>query len=124
MFISAVAYQANTQANNKSKKYSQWTKQLTSAAQELYAKGLDRDDEFQADKMGIRLLAKAGYDPFAYIDNLQILAAISADDSSLALLYKTHPTPTSRLQELRVQLGALAAVDGKLLANRFKQTIN
>jgi len=70
---------------------------VTGAAQDLYSKGLDRDDELQADKLGIILLAKSGYDAFSFIDNLQTLAAISADDSALALMYKTHPTPEDRL---------------------------
>lgn len=123
LFISADAYQGNTQASNKQKQYSQWAKQITGAAQDLYAKGLDRDDEFQADKLGLRLLARSGYDPFAYIDNLQVLAAISADDSSLALLYKTHPTPSSRLQSLSTEIDKISSMEGKLLTNRFTQAI-
>jgi len=123
LFVSADAYQGNTQASNKQKQYSQWAKQITGAAQVLYAKGLNRDDEFQADKLGLRLLARSGYDPFAYVDNLQVLAAISADDSSLALLYKTHPTPNNRLQALSTEINKISSVEGKLLANRFTQAV-
>lgn len=100
LFVSIDAYQGNTGADKKQREYSAWSKQISNAAQDLYSKGLNRDDEFQADQQGIRLLARAGYDPFAFINNLQLLNAIAANDSSLALLYKTHPTPEQRLVSL------------------------
>lgn len=124
LFISAQAYQDNTESSNEDKGYRIWAKKVTGMAQDLYSKGLDRDDEFQADQYGIRLLAKSGYDAFAYIDNLQIIASIAADDSALALLYKTHPTPSQRLEALANQLDKLAMNDGLLLTKRFKQEMN
>ncbi len=124
LFVSAEAYQANTGSKNENKHYTAWANKITSMAQDLYAKGLDRDDELQADQYGIRLLAKSGYDPFAFIDNLQVLQSIAADDSSLALLYKTHPAPEQRLQALAGQLDKLAKTDGQLLTSRFNQVMN
>ena len=123
LFISADAYQNNTGTNAKDRQYSAWAKTITGAAQDLYSKGLDRDDELQADKLGIRLLDKAGYDSYAFVDNLQMLAAISADDSALALMYKTHPTPEQRLKAMAGQLDTLTP-DGKLLTERFQLVIN
>ncbi|MGL1958275.1 MAG: M48 family metalloprotease [Colwellia sp.] len=119
LFVSADMYQSNTGASQQDKKYSAWAKSITGAAQELYSKGLNKEDEYQADQLGIRLLAKSGYDPFAFIDNLQLLASIAPDDSSLALLYKTHPEPSQRLKALENQLESLQAIEGELLANRF-----
>ncbi|MCJ8293984.1 MAG: M48 family metalloprotease [Colwellia sp.] len=123
LFISAQAYQDNTAASNEDKNYRVWAKKVTGMAQNLYSKGLDRDDEFQADQYGIRLLAKSGYDAFAYIDNLQVLASFSADDSALALLYKTHPTPSQRLEALAEQLDKLAMNEGLLLTQRFAKAM-
>jgi len=119
LFVSADAYQDNTGASSREQQYSAWAKTITGAAQDLYSKGLDRDDELQADQLGIRLLADAGYDAYAFVDNLQLLAAISADDSALALMYKTHPTPESRIEAMAGQLDTLDS-DGMLLAERFK----
>jgi len=119
LFVSADAYQGNTEASNQDKQYSAWAKKVTGAAQDLYSKGLDRVDEFQADKLGIILLAKSGYDAYAFVDNLQLLASISADDSALALMYKTHPTPEQRLEAMTAQLGTLPST-GKLLPERFQ----
>jgi predicted Zn-dependent protease len=118
LFVSADAYQDNKGASTKKKRYSAWAKTITGAAQDLYSKGLDRDDELQADQLGIKLLADAGYDGYAFIDNLQLLAAISADDSALALMYKTHPTPEERIEAMVAQLDSLH-LEGKLLAERF-----
>lgn len=123
LFVSVDAYQTNTGANSKQREYKAWTKQISGAAQDLYSKGLNRDDEFQADQQGIQLLARAGYDPFAFITNLQMLNAIAADDSSLALLYKTHPTPEQRLTALANQLNEFSSVSGLLLTKRFQKNI-
>jgi predicted Zn-dependent protease len=119
LFISAQAYQDNTDGSNKEQEYRVWAKKVTGMAQDLYVKGLNKEDEFMADEYGIRLLAKSGYDAFAYIDNLQVLASISADDSALALLYKTHPTPQQRLEALVEQVHKLSNNKGLLLNNRF-----
>jgi len=123
LFISADAYQGNNKTNKKDREYSAWAKKVTGMAQNLYSKGLDRNDEFSADKYGIRLLAKSGYDPFAYLENLQLLEAISPNDASLALMYKTHPTPTERLQVLNKQLLLLENIEGELLESRFRTTV-
>jgi len=124
LFISAQAYQDNTNGNSKEQEYRTWAKKVTGMAQELYVKGLNKEDEFIADVYGIRLLAKSGYDAFAYIDNLQVLASISADDSALALLYKTHPTPSQRLESLTEQVDKLASNEGLILHKRFDQEMN
>jgi len=120
LFVSADAYQANTNAKQQKREYAAWAKTISNAAQDLYSKGLDREDEFSADKAGLLLLAKSGYDPFAYISSLQAIEAIAPNDSSLALLYKTHPTPTDRLLEITLTLDDVADIEGQVLAGRFR----
>jgi beta-barrel assembly-enhancing protease len=70
------------------------------AGTEVYARGLDKDDEFEADRMGIVIATRAGYDPYGLPAVLQMLEAINAKDSSLALMFKTHPAPQDRLSLL------------------------
>jgi len=123
LFVSAEAYQDNTGASSKEQQYSVWAKKVNGAAQDLYSRGLDRDDELQADQLGILLLADAGYDAYAFVDNLQVLAAISADDSALALMYKTHPTPEQRLEAMAEQIEKISS-EGKLLSERFNLVMN
>ena len=78
------------------------------AGTEVYARGLDKDDEFEADRMGIVIATRAGYDPFGLPAVLQMLEASNAQDSSLALMFKTHPAPRDRLSLL-----------DKIMGNRF-----
>ena len=75
-------------------------KKLISVSSELYARGLDKDDEFEADRMGVVIAARAGYDPYGLPAVLQTLDAMNAQDSNLALMFKTHPAPQQRLSLL------------------------
>ncbi len=73
---------------------------LIGTGAEMFARGLDKSAEFEADQIGIVLAARAGYNPYGLIEVLHKLAARGADDASLALLFKTHPQPGERLHEL------------------------
>lgn len=73
---------------------------LLGATKALYARGLDKDDEFEADRDGLKLMAQAGYDPYAMLAVLQKLEARGSNDSALALLLQTHPRPADRLKAL------------------------
>lgn len=64
---------------------------------EIFARGLDKSAEHEADAVGIVLAARAGYSPFGLIDVLHKLSVRNSADASLALLFKTHPLPGERL---------------------------
>ena len=67
---------------------------------EMYTRGLDKDDEFEADRMGVVIAARAGYDPYGLPAVLQSLQTVSPNSAGLALMFKTHPSFTSRLDKL------------------------
>jgi beta-barrel assembly-enhancing protease len=67
---------------------------------ELYTRGLDKGDELEADRYGIVIAARGGYDSYGLPSVLQTLQAMNAQDSALALMFKTHPTPAERLGSL------------------------
>lgn len=91
---------------------------------EMYARGLDKDDELEADRMGIVIAARAGYDPYGLPAVLQTLQALNAEDSTLALMFKTHPAPADRLEALEKLLSAQWDRYGGLeLKERFHQTL-
>jgi predicted Zn-dependent protease len=73
---------------------------LVSAGTEIYARGLDKQDEFEADRMGVVIAARAGYDPYGLPAVLQTLQSINPNDSNLALMFKTHPALGDRLSLL------------------------
>jgi predicted Zn-dependent protease len=73
---------------------------LISLGSELYTRGLDKSDEFEADRLGVVIAARGGYDSYGLPGVLQTLQASNAQDSTLAMMFKTHPSPTDRLGAL------------------------
>ncbi|MBW8363478.1 MAG: M48 family metalloprotease [Rhizobium sp.] len=107
-------------ASNKVKDSDQVVQNLIGNGAEIMARGLDKNAEFEADRVGIVFAARAGYDPWGLPEVLQDLAGLPAKDSRTSLLYKTHPHPADRLAELGEAVGGrLDAVHGKDLPGRF-----
>jgi predicted Zn-dependent protease len=77
---------------------------LVNAGVQLYATGLDRDDEFDADLRGVVLAARAGYDPFALLDVLTTIDSINPTNEELTVMLKTHPPIDDRLTRLADQM--------------------
>jgi predicted Zn-dependent protease len=73
---------------------------LANAGTELYARGLDKNDEFEADRMGVVIASRAGYDPYGLPAVLQTLETLNPKDTKLALMFKTHPALADRLNLL------------------------
>lgn len=71
---------------------------IVSAGTEIYARGLDKEDEFAADRAGVVIAARAGYDPYGLPSVLQTLASINPKDDAVALMFKTHPDSRKRLE--------------------------
>ncbi len=88
---------------------------------EILARGLDKSAEYEADRIGVVLAARAGYDAYALPAVLQEIGHVKADDSSVALLFKTHPHPEKRLIELGNAMDEYAGQfeNGKIVAGRF-----
>lgn len=88
---------------------------------EIVARSLDKDAEFEADRIGMVLTARAGYDPYALPAVLQEIGHVPAQDSRMALLYKTHPHPEDRLAMLGAATDApgVDLPDGRLVEQRF-----
>jgi predicted Zn-dependent protease len=95
---------------------------LVSFGKEMYSRGLDKGDEFEADRLGVVLAARAGYDAYGLPSVLQTLQAMNAQDSGLALMFKTHPAPGERLDLLseKMQPTLDAYSSQPQLAERFR----
>ena len=66
----------------------------------MIARGLDKEAEYEADRLGVVLAARAGYSPYGLVEVLHKLAARKSDDAGLKILFKTHPGPRDRLASL------------------------
>ena len=94
---------------------------LIGSGAEIVARGLDKGAEFEADRIGVVLAARAGYDAYGLASVLQEIGHISGADSSVALLFKTHPHPDERLARLGEAMGEHfdRLKDGKSLKERM-----
>jgi len=87
---------------------------------EIVARSLDKQAEFEADRMGVVLATRAGYDPFGLPEVLQDIGHFAKDDGAVALLFKTHPLPDARLSQLDRAMGdRFDGTNGQALAGRF-----
>lgn len=64
-----------------------------------------RDDELQSDRLGVRFMSEAGYDPRAMIRVMEILAA-SGNGAQPPEFFSTHPNPDNRIERIREAVAA------------------
>lgn len=67
-----------------------------------------RTDELEADRLGVCLMAQAGFDPRALIDVMRILEAASGG-SRQPEFASSHPSPANRVQQIEAHLANLPA---------------
>lgn len=77
---------------------------VISSGKEVLVRGLDKEDEFEADRMAVVIAARAGYSPYGLIGVLQTLGA-APSDGSFAMLFRTHPSASARLESLGSAMG-------------------
>lgn len=93
---------------------------LIGSGAEIVSRGLDKGAEFEADRIAMVLSARAGYDAYGLPDVLQQIGHTGKDDSSVALLFKTHPHPDERLAKLGDAVDSrFDNLNGLTLAGRF-----
>ncbi len=80
-------------------------KQLSNIGVEVWESGLNREDEFEADQIGVVLAARAGYDPYGLVGVLDTLNRINPSSSeSYKQMHATHPQPNDRIMLLDNQM--------------------
>lgn len=92
---------------------------LIGSGAEIVSRSLDKSAEFEADRIAVMLAARAGYDAFGLPGVLQEIGH-AGNDSSVALLFKTHPHPDERLTRLDDAMGSrFDGFKGQALPKRF-----
>ncbi len=81
------------------------TDAVFNSGMELYARGLDRDDEIEADQLGVVIATRAGYDPFGLPMVLQTMDRLDPGQADLSFMLATHPPTHDRLVELDQAMG-------------------
>lgn len=95
---------------------------LVTAGVRLYGIGLAREDELNADRVGVILAARAGYDPWALLITLTLLDALDPAAPAMNLHSSTHPPPQVRRAVLQSKLdnGLDLAQPGAHATGRFR----
>jgi len=87
---------------------------------EIVSRSLDKGAEFEADRIGVVLAARAGYDAYGLPGVLQEIGHTAPGDDRVALLFKTHPHPDERLAKLNNAMdNRFDAIEGKTLEKRY-----
>ncbi len=93
---------------------------LIGSGAEIVSRSLDKDAEFEADRIAVVLATRAGYDAFGLPAVLQQIGHYAKEDGDVALLFKTHPHPDDRLGKLGAAMDdRFDAVKGKTLERRL-----
>ncbi|MBK9035380.1 MAG: M48 family metalloprotease [Myxococcales bacterium] len=71
----------------------------------LLVKGYSKDTEFEADRIGLAIMAHAGYDPQALVRYLKTLAATHGGGDGG--FQATHPKPADRIAKVSAQASTL-----------------
>ena len=79
--------------------------QLLNLGRNIYSKGLDQSDELEADRLGVALATRAGFDPYGLAAVLQNLRKADPGDELFALSLSTHPPAQLRLDQLELAMG-------------------
>ena len=87
----------------------------------LFTEGLEKEKEFEADSLGVKFAAQAGYDPNGLYDALVRIREIEGKGKSV--YFVTHPLLALRLTALEKE-AKLSPKKGKTLKERFTAIVN
>jgi len=90
----------------------------------VFLRPLDRGMEYDADRMGVVLAARSGYDPYGLVAVLSMLAQVKGDGSGAAI-FDTHPAASDRIAELEGFMARLGDRVASLpqVEGRFRQVV-
>lgn len=75
----------------------------------MVVKGYSRDTEFEADRVGIQILADAGYDPRAFLRLLENLDKARGGHDAGGGFSSTHPSAKDRMARLEAEASRLGS---------------
>ena len=80
------------------------------AAGRAYIASYGREQEDEADQMGLQLAARAGYDPAALgtaLDNLERTVTLLTDEQREVGFFDSHPSTPTRIEDIRRQAASI-----------------
>ena len=81
------------------------TSQIALVVGQLLTMRYSREHELEADRLGVRFMSEAGYDPRAMLAVMQVLAGAS-EGSRPPEFFSSHPNPENRMQNIQAAIDA------------------
>jgi predicted Zn-dependent protease len=63
-----------------------------------------RDDELESDEFGVKYMINSGYNPYALIEVMEILAQASGGGMTRDEFMSTHPSPANRIAKIKAHI--------------------
>ena len=79
---------------------------LAAAVTQLVSMRFGRDDELESDRLGVELMAEAGYDPHGMLRVMEVLSEAGKGAGRAPEFFSTHPNPENRLTRIREAIRA------------------
>jgi len=127
MLVAGAAIAAGVAAQESDE---EWVRRATPIVVGVGASGyllkFSRDQELEADQLGMRYASRAGYNPAGLVGVLEVLRDESgARGGAFAELFSTHPDPERRLERARRRLAEqYEGVGGELYRDRFMSNLS
>jgi predicted Zn-dependent protease len=86
---------------------SQRNAMLAMAVTQLVNLKFGRNDELEADRLGVKLMSQAGYDPRAMIGVMEVLQTSAKGRSTPPEFFSTHPNPENRITRIKEAIRAV-----------------
>jgi beta-barrel assembly-enhancing protease len=99
----SLAYLLDTRSSDKKDQSWQYFSQAASVIYTLASKGFSRRDEYEADRLSIKYMHQAGYDPNAIITFFEKLKQLGGD-KSWAYFLRSHPYLDERIAAAREEI--------------------
>ncbi len=107
--IGAAVVGAVAGAATKNDALAQGIPAIAGAGGQVIVLKFSREQESEADSLGMRYMAKAGYNPHGQLEVMQVLKTASGSGGGTPEILATHPLPETRIQRVTQELNSTYA---------------
>ena len=95
---------------------------MAAAVAQLVNMRFGRQDELEADALGVKEMKEAGYDPEGMAELMKILES-AGGGSRQPEFFSTHPNPENRLARIQAEIQQVGGKGGDVGADRFQTNV-